>query len=1098
MKRAASLSRTLTPELTKKIRTSSPVHDATVVFADPTQLVYVTDLRNCTEASGYIQGRVNMKWPHSKKQHILLDTLESALGNKRVKVDVYFQAKCGEILEERDAHIEVGDEIALSLQGVMIEDKSHKGPTTSFKLTLRYSRGAVFKFVTRRNSASCGTVNTWVAPSVPENSSSQDWFDAPQTHHDTLDQNRSLLAKIPVIAPMNEDDTSPAPSPQHDIGPILIKSEPREPIVEDDPEPRTDNHTIPPSAKPNPSIQSTLAEEPPGPTMVAVHHTEPFPPLPLPLPLPLPPPPPVQANGIDPPPKLSKRQEKRLKDKEKRKISRAEYVRLKKASLTEGERMQPPPSEIEKHRDSPKPAKTIEPRQPDPKLVPVVEPVTAPMRPRSPLGPLALKPGRKTRFMTFASLSEARNLCTVAGVVVSASTPNTTNSGDFHCTLCIVDPSICKIEDNTYRDPLRCSTKVNCFSKSHIDCLPCPQLGDVVILKDVKSSDWNGKMNLVGYNERLQWTIYSQDRREIYLGDGAEAQKSDLQRKGAISMPFHEVRDGEIQYCEDLIGWWHAIEEEQKRFNSSIIHLGGEEAQNDPQPLVKTPRPHWLIKDIQPNGFSNGYFDATLEVVYCFKPNLGNYYILFVTDYTSNEGLEPFKNAGVHASLSTSVARLECWDQARLIATAINIGDYIAIRNVRCRIDNRGSYELKVQENKIRILREADARHHTALANLLERKKAHQDKHGSNDPSEIEHRHIEGAEDNKFFSSVVEVLYIEPLTPESTKAVLYVTDYTPNPLLHETLLPQPIPTSLGGRVLKLVLCDNQAQVAKQLKDGDTVSLHKMRITKSYANGMSAMLGGDERLVHRLYLGIENHKASIEGLNKNKENWKQWVQKSSIAPPPTGPPDKAQHVPREPPTPTTPKHVIEMCPVDNNELPEPARKPSVHYTPIKEVMEVEACPAKFRVYARIADFFPSVEDWVYRSCKNCKKDIPTKPMKRRACFDCNDVDHEYVEFKYRFWLSFEDEKGSEVIVSVTDDCPMLDGLPRTDLGEDKAAYQAVRDHLIPFGGNVQTYISDKLAGKETKLQSPFLLCILVSCMNSENEKLYSLEECSLPS
>ncbi|KAF9265686.1 hypothetical protein L218DRAFT_943009 [Marasmius fiardii PR-910] len=1029
-----------------------------------------------------------MRWPHSKKQHILLDTLESPLGIKRVKIDVYLQGKCGQILEERDVHIEVGDEIMLGLQRVKIEDKTQSGYSASFKMILRYSEGVTLKFVTRRYSQTCGVVNTWVAPSILETSDSQDWFSTPQPRQDAFhsQQQHSLLAKLPVIAPADEDDMTPVPDFQNNHIPTQIKSEPREISMgtEDDVLPPTNNPTVLPSTKPtSPPVQPPPAEKLVAPALATIHRPEPSP-VSIPAP--------VQAMEVDAPPQLSKRQQKRLRDKERQKRKLEEGANPQTVAPADKKCVKaqapPPESDKQQHRDPPEPVTSDNRKQaalesiPEPELVqaqpqvpksvPVVEPVAASMVQAKPDGPLALKPGRKTRFMTFPPLSEAKRLCSVAGVVVSATTPNITRSGDLNCTLGIVDPSICKQEDDTYRDPCRWSMKVNCFAMQQ-GVLPCPQLGDVVILANVKPESWKGGVNLVGYKDRLQWAIYSSERGEIHHGDDPEGLKSELQQTSAVFTPFHEARDGEIEYCKDLIGWWRAIEEENKRFNSRIIHLGGEETGEGSLPLAKTARPFWRIEEIHCGGNSNGYFDTVVEIVLCGKCDLENYYLLFVTDYTSKEGLSSFESSKIHRSLHQSIAKLECWDESRKIAQELKIGDYLSLKNVRCRVDSRGSYELKIQEPKIKILNEANARYDKAFADLLERKKAHQSKHGTNDPSEIEHRNIKDVEESKFFSSVMEVLHKEPQATDDLKAVLYVTDYTPNAILDGTMLPKNVPAALEGKVLKLVLCDSQAQLAKQLKQGDIVSLHKMRITKSHArSGMSALIGGDEKLVHRLNPGVDSHKVLIEGLTRNKDAWKQLARRSPISPRSDASEEKTAKMapPQQPLTPTT-------------------------STSGSEVKEVVACPTKFRIYARITDFFPDVEDWVYRWCRNCKKDIPTK---RRACFDCNDPDHEFVKYKYRFWLMLGDEMGSELIVSVIDDCPILDGLPRVDLTEDPKAYQAVLGRLSALGGNVQKHVSNNMDDQDTKLESPFLLSIVVSWINDENEKLYSFEDCTLPS
>ena len=93
-----------------------------------------------------------------------------------------------------------------------------------------------------------------------------------------------------------------------------------------------------------------------------------------------------------------------------------------------------------------------------------------------------------------------------------------------------------------------------------------------------------------------------------------------------------------------------------------------------------------------------------------------------MTDYTENEAFGAFesKNKSVHTSLSRSIARLECWDKSAKVAAQMEVGQYISLSNVKCRLDNHGVYELKMQEPKLRVLSEIDAKYDKILAALLE------------------------------------------------------------------------------------------------------------------------------------------------------------------------------------------------------------------------------------------------------------------------------------------------------------------------------------------------------------------------------------------
>ncbi|KAL0581120.1 hypothetical protein V5O48_000909 [Marasmius crinis-equi] len=1052
----------------KKTSESSDAVEEASIFQDPTRLVYVTDLRSSVDETGYIRGKVAMKWPiANKKYHILLDTPDSSLGSRRVKVDVYFQGKCAQLLRERDVQLDVQDEIVLGLREVVIEKKG-QGSSKSFDLVLKYSEGVQLELVKRRHPQQpCGIVDTWATPSTTEAPTTEDILDPPgaeSTSHDI-----SWLANIPVLAPRSEEDLDPL-RPKSHLERVEIKIESFEQSIEQTASASTTDAQKSPEPEAIPPRSSIFEAQDKVPELV-VEGREPAV---------------SSVTKADDPPTLSKKEQKHLKRKR-------EKERVRELKRQEKERLEPLKHAEEREvPDKPNAATTSAEvsstsSQPEKVLVPEPSPTVPP-------GPLDLKAGRKTRC----------------------------------CTLAIVDPSNCKKEDDSYRDPerSRSSMKIICFSKKHPYWLPQPQVGDVVILVDVKASSWNGGTNLLGSSGKFRWVIFSPKDERLHHGDGDP--KARLKEDGmSYFSPFYEVRDeGEVRYCRDLVEWWKAIEEEEQRFWSRVVPVGVEEPGGFARPLQKEARPTWHIKDMTLTGVTNGFFDTTVEVVHCYKPEDPRYYCLYVTDYTEHEALASFEKPGLHRKLSKSVARLECWDGSRDISALATVGNYLSLKNVKCRLNNLGTYELKMQERKIRIMSEEDAEYDKHFAGLLERKKAHQEKYGSNDPSEIEHRLIADAGVDKFFSSVVEIIHRDSDVSESKRITLYITDYTFNPILRRTLLPQAIPNSLSGRVLKLVLFDGQLELSKQLKTGDFVSVHMMRITKNASDeGLSVKMGGEERLVQRLVRGADGHKDLILGVQRNKELWEKenpprrvktpqleairtpgiaiaQEQKENLPQRATATHSDPQQAVRvtagqEPLTPTTPK-VTDKLPLmlsstTKNDQPSTSTRPQLHYTPIKSVIEVETCPTKFRIRARIVDFFPSVEEFLCRFCNKCNKFLTKEQL---ACRDCNDSDREYVELRYRFWLTLEDDMGSKVDVSVVDNCTMLSEYPRADLEEDQDAYRELHARFNVFAGNAQAYIKDNENGQVTKLESPFLRCIVVALMNERNEKMYSLEDCEL--
>ncbi|ESK94196.1 hypothetical protein Moror_8396 [Moniliophthora roreri MCA 2997] len=1086
MKRAADSSSEPSSKRVKESNQGSPEESASL-FDDDKQQTWISNLCNGTDGSGFLQGKVHMIWSLGKKQHILLETQESSIGKALVRVDVFFQGRCAEILKERQVQFGVQDEIQLALRGARMEKKESRS-RTSYDIMLKYSEGAQLKFLKRkRGSDNLGVVDTWyiTQESAPQE---EDWFDPPAPR--TLECAPKSLTQLnlPSITPFHEHVAMPPPSTPPEPEHIVIKSESPEPDLL---EPKkllsiqkehksVEDGEIPVRVEnPQPLITDSPDAAPSSGTAAA--ERAPAPPL--------------------PPKKLSKKERKKLRQVEHQALLQ------KQREMLVSEQQKPSTNGISSGRSGTPQDIAAQPTAEASSKVDTVEdvasvPVTAPLKPSLPPAnpaapsPINMKAGRKTRYTNFIALADikAPAICTVAGIVVSLPETMTTRNGDLSCTLKIVDPSNCKMEDDSYRQAPKYSMSVPCFTRQYSKWLPCPTVGDVVILKDVKASNWHGGTNLTGYGDKLQWAIYSPKEQKIHHGDIADIPHDERLRKdgrGHLHTPFYQPRDvDEILYCKKLVEWWDAIEKERERFLSSIINLGDE----DGQPVEglsynRTARPHWMMKDAKASSVSSGYFDTTVEVVFRFQPQDNDkFFLLFVTDYTENDAFEPFNNSAVHESLAKSIARLECWDASSKVAAQFSVGDYLSLKNVRCRVNNSGSYELKMQEPKLFPLKDTDAAHNVALAELLKRKKAHQDQHGSNDPAELEHRLLKNADLRKISSFVVEILHIASSTG-SAGSCLYVSDFTHNPILQGTRLVSKLPQTLDGRVLKVLLFDCHVELDKKLRLGDIVSIRKARITKSYAEDeVNMKLGGNELLITRLNPGVDSHKTLIEQLKGQKADWEaSRTDASATASLKAVRQDSRGQEPLTPTTPRPPERTLDV----SAEIPKKRKR--LHYTPVKEVQAVKSFPERFRIYARIVDFFPTVQEFVHRSCSRCGKDVP---VNQRACFSCNDSDHEYVQLEYRFWLKLEDEEGTQIIVSVTDNYPVVRELPRADLAEDKDAYATACRLLDVFFGNTRMYLEERLAGRNAVLSSPLLCCLIINARNRLDEMIYALEEWTL--
>lgn len=108
-------------------------------------------------------------------------------------------------------------------------------------------------------------------------------------------------------------------------------------------------------------------------------------------------------------------------------------------------------------------------------------------------------------------------------------------------------------------------------------------------------------------------------------------------------------------------------------------------------------------------------------------------------------------------------------------------------------------------------------------------------------------------------------------------------------------------------------------------------------------------------------------------------------------------------------------------------------PRPGYHSIGEILANDKWPNKFRLTARIKDFYPlQLEDFVVLRCMQCEEECAThifqqfsqltlRPsslrVNHRECVKCCDMVNSTVKCLYRFFFRFEDEEGNELTVSV---------------------------------------------------------------------------------
>ncbi|KAK0435137.1 hypothetical protein EV421DRAFT_2039246 [Armillaria borealis] len=294
------------------------------------------------------------------------------------------------------------------------------------------------------------------------------------------------------------------------------------------------------------------------------------------------------------------------------------------------------------------------------------------------------------------AMMDQGTLINVIGIVKSVSEPSLASHGQqLTCSIKILDPSVCSLEDSTWNDSDAFS--VNCFTTKYKHWLPRPEVNDIVILRDVKiGTKFNDRSCAVGYYDKLQWAVYKKETGEIdhNRGDAPLFEGLGPNGLGVRFSPFHNAQPQEIDYCSNLSTWWRAILE-KRQAELGTIHQIGEETPEHGM-VLSTRRVHKLIRDMDHKVF-DGYFDCIVEVL--SKSDNGNSpYELYVTDYTKNDQVIPMRSKLWPSSLAETVLKIKMWDDALPIGRTMEQGRIYRMKNVRMIIGRSGGLEAKICE----------------------------------------------------------------------------------------------------------------------------------------------------------------------------------------------------------------------------------------------------------------------------------------------------------------------------------------------------------------------------------------------------------------
>ncbi|OCH93878.1 hypothetical protein OBBRIDRAFT_789916 [Obba rivulosa] len=600
----------------------------------------------------------------------------------------------------------------------------------------------------------------------------------------------------------------------------------------------------------------------------------------------------------------------------------------------------------------------------------------------------------------------------IMAVITSISGPRVTRTGEHSVSIRMVDPSIFETRDFT----------VNCFAKLEA-LLPQPKVGDVMLFRDIEGNLYQGKMSATGHSYR-QW------RWSVYEPQSGRIVRPSVQAENTIHF---QPGVTELQHCMRLADWWRDVANSAQdgQESTSVYQIIAQDCY----------RRHRLIAEASPYAEPDGYFDCTVEVLKGFQNDNG-VYSLYVTDYSTNDQLTHINGQWCPPALAQRVLKIEMWDTAAAIGPNMKPGELYCMRNTRMILSTGCSWEAKIVEGqRIRKLDEHDLDGEPHLMKLLERREEWKDQFANGDGLlQFPHLLFENVEEDKHFCCTVEVIGI---SFNDGQCYMYVTDYTSRPDLAPVA---PSITRLAAhkdRVVKIVLNDAQAETAKNLKAGDFISIRNLRIKRSGTGQFAGRLGGDQRLIDKLHMNGDREE--LKALLQRKQGWEI---SSTVVRPVNG---HGAKIPRLSTSEKKPLHVNVVNTTNDSRavLPAPSVKPKMQS--IEEVRKSDRLDCKFRIHARIVDFYPdSLDGFTVRRCEKCRKIVPDTHL---ICFNCAyDMCEETVQSEYHFWLGVRDQENCEMEILVCNpECSLLKGLDPVDLKEDRNAVEALARRLRPLAG-----------------------------------------------
>ena len=218
--------------------------------------------------------------------------------------------------------------------------------------------------------------------------------------------------------------------------------------------------------------------------------------------------------------------------------------------------------------------------------------------------------------------------------------------------------------------------------------------------------------------DKLKWAIYNPVTESVTHGDLGDAphESGADDVRGVMIKLFYEPEAGDLLYSKQLSEWWKTIEEKKMEEDGVAAQCISIKTRK------MTLRIHRLISETDHETEPGGYFDCTVQVIFCSRilehhiseqleqvlngfENDNGVYSLYVTDFTKNQALA--NNDKWPKGQNGMVLKIEMWDAAASRGPSLKNKGYYRLEN--CRMLNQESYlQAKLVEPKIRELSKED------------------------------------------------------------------------------------------------------------------------------------------------------------------------------------------------------------------------------------------------------------------------------------------------------------------------------------------------------------------------------------------------------